>query len=144
MRVEEIMKSAQACAESDTARECARTMKQENIGFVPVCSAAGEPIGTVTDRDLALRVVAEGRPTDVKISEVMTRGVVACHVGDELSEAERLMRDHRKSRIMVCDQSGKLQGVISLSDIADIETESTTAQTLRDVSSREVQQPHAS
>ena len=144
MRVEEIMKPAQACQEGDSARDCARTMKQENIGFVPVCNAAGEPIGTVTDRDLALRVVAEGRSADAKITDVMTRGVVACRVGDDLSEAERLMRDHRKSRVMVCDRSGKLKGVISLSDIADIETESTAAQTLRDVSAREVRQPHAS
>ncbi|HZZ85163.1 MAG TPA: CBS domain-containing protein [Anaeromyxobacteraceae bacterium] len=54
------------------------------------------------------------------------------------------MRDHRKSRIMVCDQDGKLAGVISLSDVADLEEEAAAGRTLREVSSRETRQPHAS
>lgn len=144
MRVEEIMKSPKGCREGDSVKECASTMKQENIGFIPVCNEAGEPVGAITDRDLAIRVVAEGRPAHTKVDEVMTKDIVSCRIGDDLQKAEKLMRDERKARMMVCDQDGKLAGVISLSDIADFESDEMAGQTLRDVASRETQQPHAS
>jgi len=54
------------------------------------------------------------------------------------------MRDYRKSRIMVCDEGGKLAGVISLSDVVDLEDEQAAARTMRDVASRENQQTYAS
>ncbi|WP_242338074.1 MULTISPECIES: CBS domain-containing protein [unclassified Anaeromyxobacter] len=143
-RVETVMKSAMCCRPDDTARDCARLMKEENIGFVPVCNEADEPVGTITDRDLALRILAEGRLLDAKLEDVMTPEVVSCKIGDDLRDAERLMREHRKSRIMVCDEEGRLQGVISLSDIAEEEDEEVAGRTLREVASREISQPHAS
>ena len=143
-KVDSVMKSAMCCRPDDTARDCARLMKEENIGFVPICNESDEPVGTITDRDLALRILADGRPSDAKLDSVMTREVVSCRLGDDLQDAERLMREHRKSRIMVCDTEGKLQGVISLSDIADEEDEEIAGRTLRDVASREISQPHAS
>ncbi len=120
MRVEELMSPAKCCHEGDTVRDVARLMKEDSIGFVPICNASEEPIGTLTDRDLAIRVVAEGRSTDEKVEDCMTRDVVTCKVGDDLGDAERLMREKRKSRIVVCDEDGKLKGVISLADIADV------------------------
>jgi CBS domain-containing protein len=144
MRVNDVMKEARGCREGDSVKECAKLMKEENIGFVPICNEAGEPVGTVTDRDLAIRVLAEGKTADAKVDDVMTRDVVSCRVGDDLSQAERLMRERRKSRIMICDEGGKLVGVISLSDLADVESEEIAGQTLREVSSRETGQPHAS
>lgn len=143
MRVEELMKSPQCCREADSVRDCAKLMKTENVGFAPICNQSGEPVGTITDRDIAIRVIAEGRSPDTKVQDVMTREVISCRVGEDLSEAERLMRDKHKSRIMVCDQSGKLAGVISLSDVVELEEE-RGAETLREVSSRETHQPHAS
>ena len=95
-------------------------------------------------RDIALRVVAEGKQPSTRVGDVMTREVVACRLGNDLAEAEHLMRDKHKSRVMVCDEQGKLVGIISLSDIADAEEAGVTAQTLREVSSRETRQPHAS
>ena len=74
----------------------------------------------------------------------MTSDVVSCRIGDDLDTAEKTMREHRKARMMVCDESGRLVGVISLSDIADVETEDAAGRTLREVTSRESQQPHAS
>ena len=144
MRVDDVMKDPECCSADDSVRDCAQLMRRENIGFVPICNDAGEPIGTITDRDLALRVVAEGRSLDTKVDDVMTRGIVACRVGDDLDDAEQLMRDRRKSRVMVCDDAGKLVGVISLSDIAEVESEESAGQTLRDIASRESHQPSAS
>jgi CBS domain-containing protein len=144
MRVDDIMKPPQACRMGDSARECAKLMEEKNIGFVPICNEAGEPVGTVTDRDLAIRVLAEGRPPDTRVDDVITRGAVCVRTGDDLEKAEELMRDQKKSRIMVCDAQGKLVGVISLSDVVSVESEGPAARTLREVAQREVQQPHAS
>jgi CBS domain-containing protein len=106
MRVEEVMSEAKCCRESDSVIECARLMRDESIGFVPICNERFEPIGAVTDRDLCIRVLAEGRSPDEKIAAFMTRDVVSCRIGDDIADVEQLMRDHRKSRIMVCDDDG--------------------------------------
>jgi CBS domain-containing protein len=135
MRVEELMSTAKCCHEGDSVLECAKLMKQESIGFVPICSDAGEPIGAITDRDLCIRVLAEGRSADENLKAFMTRDVVACRIGDDVNDAERLMREHRRSRVMVCDEDGKLVGVISLADIADAESERSVGETLQEVKS---------
>jgi CBS domain-containing protein len=135
MRVEELMSKAECCREEDSVRDCAALMKDESIGFVPICNDAGEPIGTVTDRDLAIRVLAEGRSSDEKVSGFMTREVVACKIGEDVRDAERLMRERRKSRIVICDEQGKLQGVISLADIAEIEDDEALGETVQQVKS---------
>jgi CBS domain-containing protein len=144
MRVDDVMKPAKACREGTTVRDCARMMKERNIGFVPVCSDAGEPIGTITDRDLAIRVLGEGRSGDTRIEDVMTRDAVGCRLGDDIGKAALLMRERHKSRVMVCDPGGRLVGVISLSDIVDRQDEETAAETLREVAARENRQPFAS
>jgi CBS domain-containing protein len=135
MRVEELMSSAECCDERDTVFDCARLMKEESIGFVPICNENDEPIGAVTDRDLVIRVLAEGRSPDEQIVQFMTRDLVRCRIGDDLEEAERLMREERKSRIVVCDAQGKLAGVISLHDLSQVEEEESTGQTLQEVKS---------
>ncbi len=144
MKVDEIMKRPQVCWTGSSVRDCARLMKEKNIGFVPICNEKGEPVGTITDRDLALRVLAEGRSPDTRVEDVMTREIVSVPTGDDLAKAEELMRERKKSRVMVCDPQGKLVGVISLSDIAEVESEGAAARTLREVAQREAQQPHAS
>ena len=63
MLCQEIMKHpVKWVAQDDTARTAARVMREENIGFLPVCDRSGRVLGTVTDRDLAIRLVAEGLP----------------------------------------------------------------------------------
>jgi CBS domain-containing protein len=135
MRVEDVMSTAKCCRESDPVLECAKLMRDESIGFVPICNDAMEPIGAVTDRDLVIRVLADGRSPDEEIAAFMTRDVVSCHLGDDISDAEQLMRDHRKSRIMVCDEQGKLKGVVSLQDLAERESEESVGETLQQVKS---------
>lgn len=135
MRVEEVMSPATGCREGDTVRKCARLMRDEEIGFAPICNQAGEPVGAVTDRDLAIRVLADGVPADEPIDRFMSRDVVACRLGDDLRDAERLMRDRQKSRIMVCDDSGKLRGVISLADVAEVESDESIGDTVQQVKS---------
>jgi CBS domain-containing protein len=135
MRVEEFMSRAEGCREGDSIQDCARLMKASNIGFVPICDAAGKPVAAVTDRDLAIRALAEGLPPSTRVSDVATRGVVACRLGDDVREVERLMRSHRVSRIMVCDEDGKLEGVVSLADIVDVASDEASGETLQQVKS---------
>jgi CBS domain-containing protein len=137
MLCKDIMKQdIQSLKPEDSAREAARRMRAEGIGFLPVSTAHGMIVGALTDRDLALRIVADDKPTSTLVSDVMTKDVVFCHPGDNLRDAERTMADHQKSRIMVID-NGKLVGVISLSDIAEADSSRRAAETMRRVSDRE-------
>lgn len=135
MQCSEIMKAQPECiGPAVTAGDAAKRMREKNIGFLPVCDDSGAPIGTVTDRDLAVRVVAPGLTSATPVGDVMTREVIACRTTEDLEHAKALMAQHRKSRIMCIDDAGRLAGVISLSDIAQ---NGDAATTLRDVSARE-------
>ncbi len=138
MKCAELMKTDIECSRTDdSVKQVAERMRDRNIGFMPVCNAQGIAIGTVTDRDLALRVLAEGRSTDTRVEDVMSRDVVCCGPNDELSSAEELMSKHKKSRMVVADETGHPVGVISLSDIAKTERSGTASAILRSVAQRE-------
>lgn len=139
MRCEEIMKNQVACLTlTDTAEMAARTMRDLNVGFLPVCDASGRAIGTITDRDLAVRLIAENQPTDMEVSRLMTGEVVACRVDDDVEKAQQLMAAHHKSRIIVVEEEGRVAGVISLSDLVERLDGIHAAQTMREVAQREV------
>jgi len=138
MMCHEVMKTAVKCVPPEaTVEDAATIMRDEGIGFLPVCDPRRRVLGTITDRDIAIRVVASGESPAQALQKFMTREVVACRPGDDLDYAQELMGQARVSRIMCIDDSGELQGVISLSDLADVEAERASA-TLRDVSDREV------
>jgi CBS domain-containing protein len=138
MQCQEIMKrNAECLSPSDQAADAARKMRDNNVGFLPVCDDDGKVLGTLTDRDITVRLVADDRPGDRPVEEIMTDEVVACSPEADLGEAMQLMREHHKSRILCTDGDGRLVGVISLSDIAQVAEDSST--TLRDISARESQ-----
>jgi CBS domain-containing protein len=138
MMCQDIMKNEVEClSPSDTAQSAARRMRELNIGFLPVCDASGKAIGTLTDRDLTIRLVAENRPGDTAVSALMTREVVACGPKDDIQKAQNLMAQHHKSRIIVMESGGRIAGVISLSDIAENVDAFHAAQTIKQVSQRE-------
>jgi CBS domain-containing protein len=138
MRCDAIMKtSVESVSGKDTAETAAKKMAKANVGFLPVCEADnGKVIGAVTDRDIALRVVASGKTKDTTVAEFMSREVIACRPGDDIHKAEDLMSKHQKSRMMVTDDQGMIRGVISLSDIAERDRE-RAGRTLRAVTARE-------
>jgi CBS-domain-containing membrane protein len=121
----------------DTVQTAARRMRHDNIGFLPVSDDGKKVLGTITDRDIAMRVCADDRSASAThIADVMTREVVACRPSDDIFKAQQLMSLHHKSRMLCIDESGRLVGVISLSDIAQVRPDAG-AQTLRDITSRE-------
>jgi CBS domain-containing protein len=138
MRCENVMKRDVACVSpQDTVQHAATRMRDENVGFLPVCDPRQKVLGAVTDRDLALRVLASARPASTIIEDVMSNEVIACRPEDDLRRAEDLMARNRKSRIMCVTEDGTLAGVISLSDIAQQEKASRAAETMRSVTRRE-------
>lgn len=139
MLCEELMKRGVEClSPNETAQVAARRMRDTNIGFLPICDPTGKVLGTLTDRDIAVRLVADSRPLTTAVTDLMTRDVVACRPKDDIRRAEQLMSQHHKSRIVCLDDSGRLVGVISLSDIAQREDDAHAAETMRHVTEREV------
>jgi CBS domain-containing protein len=138
MRCEEIMKRDLECVSPrDTVEDAASRMRDENIGFLPVCDQSKKVLGTLTDRDIAVRLVAGKKSGSTLVEDIMTREVIACRPQDDLRKAETLMAENHKSRIMCIDADGSLVGVISLSDLAQHERGARASETLQQVSERE-------
>jgi CBS domain-containing protein len=138
MLCRDLMKGDVLCVTArTTVAQAAAIMRDEQIGFLPVCDEARNVIGTVTDRDIAIRVVAENEPANQSIELFMTTDVVACRSDDDLAIAQDLMGEMQVSRIVCLDEDGELDGVISLSDIAQVGDGTDATATLRSVTVRE-------
>jgi CBS domain-containing protein len=101
----------------DTIREAARTMKEIDAGFLPV----GEDdrlIGMVTDRDIAVRGVAEGRAPDTPVREVMSPEVHYVFADDSVEEVASRMGKLQVRRLPVLSRDKRLVGIISLGDVS--------------------------
>jgi CBS domain-containing protein len=99
----------------------AQLMKRENIGPIPVVEneETRKLVGIVTDRDLALKIVAKGRDAkSTKVEAVMTRKVVTCRAEDDLQIALDAMSKHQLRRIPIMDNDSKIIGIISQADVA--------------------------
>jgi len=135
MKVRDIMTRETAfITEDQTITQAAVKMKESGIGDIPVV-AGGDVIGMLTDRDIALRVVAMGLdPQSTYVTDAMTGGVVACREDDEIETAARLMGDKRIRRLLVTNNGGKLSGIISLGDIAKSVDGELVGEVLRKIS----------
>ena len=113
-------------------------MKNENIGPIPVIEneQTKKLVGIVTDRDLALKVVADERdPKSTKVEEVMTRKVVTCRPDDDLQKALDAMSEHQLRRIPVVDDDNKLVGIIAQADVATrVNQPQKTAEMVKEIS----------
>ncbi len=122
MKCNEVMTDNPVCClPGDSVSQVARAMRREHVSPVPVASDEGtrELIGIVTDRDLAIKVVAESRdPNRTIVSDVMTNTIVVCREDDDLSSAIAAMEEHQIRRIPVIDQGGRIVGIISQADVA--------------------------
>jgi CBS domain-containing protein len=109
------------CEPNDTVTRAAQTMRDQNVGPIPVVNNYNEKrlVGIVTDRDLAIHVVAAGRdPNSTRVDEVMTRRPVTCHADDDAHAAMEAMSRHQIRRIPVVDESGRIVGIVAQADLA--------------------------
>ena len=107
------------CQASTSVRDVARLMLDHDCGLVPVIDETGKPVGTVTDRDIALRVVAEGRnPQQCAAQDCMTTPVTSVRPDSSLGEATELMEREQVRRMLVVDGDGRLCGIVAQADVA--------------------------
>lgn len=132
------------CLPTDNLMMVAQLLKSENIGSLPVIenNETQKLIGIITDRDLALRIIGEGRDAkSTRVEAVMTRKVVTCRADDDVQRALDAMSDHQLRRIIVVDSVNKVLGIISQADVATrVDQSEKTAEMVKEISQSNVKE----
>jgi CBS domain-containing protein len=112
----------------------AKMMKEEDVGLAPIVED-DKLVGMLTDRDIAIRVVAEGKnPDQTKVREVASNQVVTIDPQQDLDEALRIMAKHQVRRLPVVEEDGRLVGVVAQADIARKGDDSRTGELVQEIS----------
>jgi CBS domain-containing protein len=133
--VREAMTSNPCTIDADKpAAYAARMMRDEDVGIAPIVEG-DRLVGVLTDRDIAVRVVAEGLDPDrVKVAEVASRDVVTLDPGQDLDEALRLLARHQVRRLPVVEEDGRVVGVLAQADVAREGDERRTGEVVEQIS----------
>lgn len=117
IKVKEIMTcKPDIISPDDTVKEAARHMQKINCGVLPV-GTKDKPIGMITDRDITVRVTAEGKdPAQTKIKDVMTKKVCTCDENDDIETAAEAMRKHDVARLVVTHDN-KVTGIVTMVEL---------------------------
>jgi CBS domain-containing protein len=139
MKVSQVMTPEPACClPQDSVEIAARLMRIQDVGMIPVVDDERSPrlLGVITDRDLAMSVVAQGlQPRKTTVQEVMTRGVVTCGECDNVEDVLNSMKSHQLRRIPVVAKDNCIVGVVSQSDIAlRLDDPEATGEVVADIS----------
>jgi CBS domain-containing protein len=125
MKISELMTRNPCTVTPDTpVSDAARLMKEEDVGIIPVvervggAETRGRLVGVVTDRDIAVRHVADGRSGDAPVRDVMSSGVRTAGPDDSVESVMKLMGEEQVRRIPIVDERGSLVGVVSQADLA--------------------------
>jgi len=121
VRIRDIMTPNPACCTSDTTmRDVANLMREFDCGSIPVVHSSAERqlVGTVTDRDLAVRGLAQGLGPDATVGEVMTPDPVSCLPEDEVETVRQVMIQQKVRRVPVVVANGVVVGIVAQADVA--------------------------
>ncbi|ODT62679.1 MAG: inosine-5-monophosphate dehydrogenase [Nitrosomonadales bacterium SCN 54-20] len=117
-KISEVMSSdVQTISPDATIEEAAQEMRDGDFGLLPVGDEE-QLLGVITDRDIAIRAVAEGRGPSTPVSEIMSEGVIWVHEDDSIEEAAEIMSDNQIRRLPVVNAEQRLVGIVSLGDFA--------------------------
>jgi CBS domain-containing protein len=136
MNVESVMTRDVAVVNpSDSVRAAADVLKRLNIGSAPVCNGSSL-VGMITDRDIAVRAVADGRdPVNTPVEQVMTRDVIYCFADQDVQEVADAMAASQVRRMPILNRQHELVGIVSLGDLAvDVADDEMTGEVLEEVS----------
>lgn len=126
------------CLPRDTVERAAQIMKTEDVGPVPVVEsqASKKLVGIITDRDLVLNVLAEGRTAQhTRVEEVMTRDMVTCREQDNVDKAIQAMAEYQIRRIPIVNANREIVGIIAQADVATrVEEPDKTAKVVEEIS----------
>jgi CBS domain-containing protein len=132
--VQEAMSSNPTAITPDTTvQEAARLMKSDDVGALPIVEN-GRLTCVVTDRDLAIRGVAEGLAAETPVSELASKNVVTIDPQQSLEEAARLMAEHQVRRLPVVEEDGRLVGMLAQADVAQAGHDSLTGEVVQKIS----------
>ena len=133
--IKDVMTSDPCTIDADkSVAYAAKMMRDEDVGLAPIVEG-DKLIGMLTDRDIAIRVVAEGRnPDQVTVSEVASKQVVTIDPQQDLDEALRIMAKHQVRRLAVVEEDGKLVGVVAQADVAREGDDSQTGELVQEIS----------
>ena len=119
---------------STSVLEAARLMKSEDVGSVPIVEDE-RLIGVVTDRDITIRVAAEGKdPQSTTVGEIASRDIVTVDPQQSIDEAARLMAQNQVRRLPVVEEDGKLVGIVAQADVAQEGKDSLTGDLVQQIS----------
>lgn len=134
MRVSELMTpSVETILPMDSLQQAATQMRELDVGSLPVCED-GRLKGMITDRDITIRGVADNKPADTGVGEIMTAGVTWCYEDQEIQEAAELMKDKQLRRLPVLDRDRNLVGILAQADLATLSDELLTGEVVEKVS----------
>ena len=133
--VRELMTSNPTTIESSgTVTEAAQKMRDEDAGIIPIVDG-DRLVGTITDRDVAIRVVAEGKnPESTTVGEIASRDLVTIDPQQDLDEALRLMAQHQVRRLPVVEEDGRLVGILAQADVAREASAEQTGRVVEEIS----------
>lgn len=134
MRVSEVMTSGvRVVSPEQTISEAARMMAELDAGALPV-GEEDRLVGMITDRDIAVRAVAEQKPPTTKVREVMSQEVLYCFDDQDLDDIAQNMGDVKVRRLPVVDREKRLVGIVSIGDLAKGDNAASTGQAVADIS----------
>jgi CBS domain-containing protein len=133
--IKDVMTSDPCTIDADkSVAYAAKMMRDEDVGLAPIVEG-DKLIGMLTDRDIAIRVVADGRdPDQVTVGEVASKQVVTIDPQQELDEALRVMAMHQVRRLPVVEEDGRLVGVVAQADVAREGDDKQTGELVQEIS----------
>jgi CBS domain-containing protein len=136
--VRDVMTPNPECVtEKDSLRDVARIMKDQDTGVVPVVDGGRKIIGLITDRDIVVRCVAEGKnPLDAYVNDVMSKSVRKVREDATINDVIGMMKSSEIRRVPVVNQRDEIVGIVSMGDIAtDSQERGKVGDAMQDISS---------
>lgn len=145
MKVREIMTANPVCClPEDTVQKVAATLRDHDIGAVPVVldKSSRKLVGVITDRDLCCRALANGsNAATTRIDRIFSSNPVTCREGENVSHCEQLMQEHQVRRVVVVDGEGRCIGIVTQADLALKEKPEKVSKVVAAISKRTARVP---
>ena len=124
-----------SCRAETPLRDVARLMVEHDCGLIPVVDQDERPVGTVTDRDIAVRVVAAGKDhASATAADAMSGPCTTVTAGSSVQDAAKAMEGAKVRRVPVVDDAGRLAGIVAIADLVKAGKDEATAQVVKEVS----------
>jgi CBS domain-containing protein len=133
-KIQDLMtKNPRTVTADATIAEAAKIMRDEDTGVVPIVEG-DQLVGVITDRDIAIRALAEGKDAQTNVRDIASKDLVTVDPQQDLDEALRLMAQHQVRRLPVVEEDGKLVGIVAQADVAKAGDDARTGEVVEQIS----------